>query len=67
MPTPTTVRNALRHPVTLASGRPLAPGDQTDADLSDPHDSQLVDDGVLTVVPKPTPKRRKPKTQEESA
>lgn len=41
------------HPDTLASGRPIAPGDTVPAeavDLKDPHDQALLDSGVLIDV-----------------
>ena len=39
--------NVSRSAVTLASGRPLAPGETGKPNLKDPHDQALVDDGVL--------------------
>lgn len=42
--------NRATHPVSLASGRPLAPGDTGAPDLDDPHDKALVDDGTLIAI-----------------
>lgn len=39
--------NVSSHPVTLASGRPLAPGEHADTDMKDPHDKGLRDSGQL--------------------
>jgi hypothetical protein len=39
--------NASTHAVTLASGRPLAPGDRAACDMKDPHDQALRDAGHL--------------------
>jgi len=39
--------NVSRHAVTLASGRPLAPGEADKIDLKHPNDKGLVDDGSL--------------------
>lgn len=39
---------ALNHPVDVADGRTLAPGEAiTDLDLDDPHNAALVEDGAL--------------------
>jgi hypothetical protein len=43
-------RNRATHPVSLASGRPLAPGEEGKADLRDPHDQALMDAGHLIQV-----------------
>jgi hypothetical protein len=51
-------RNASTHAVTLASGRPLAPGEDAPTDLKDPHDQQLAADGALTKVEQPDTKER---------
>lgn len=39
--------NASDHPVPLASGRVLAPGEAGEPDLRDPQDKALRDDGTL--------------------
>ena len=39
--------NVSRTAVTLASGRPLAPGEADKINPKDPHDQALVDDGLL--------------------
>jgi hypothetical protein len=57
---PPDYRNSSDHAVTLASGRPLAPGDDGPADLKDPHDKRLIDDGVLVPV---EPAEPEPKEQ----
>jgi hypothetical protein len=44
---PDDYRNVRRTAVTIASGRPLAPGEAARIDLDDPHDKALVDDGAL--------------------
>jgi hypothetical protein len=44
-------RNVTNHAITLASGRPLAPGDKASVDLNDnPYDKALVDEGHLAKV-----------------
>lgn len=47
---PDEYRNRLTHAVTLASGRPLAPGDAGPINLDDPHDQGLLDEGSLILV-----------------
>lgn len=42
--------NVSRAAVTLASGRPLAPGEADQIDPKDPHDQGLVNDGLLVVA-----------------
>jgi hypothetical protein len=47
---PDYLKNALRHPLDLASGRVLSPGEPiatSDLDLKDPHNAALVRDGSL--------------------
>jgi hypothetical protein len=45
-----TVKNTGTHPVDLADGRPLAPGETaTDVDLNDPHNADLEEQGLLSV------------------
>lgn len=39
--------NVSSHAVTLASGRPLAPGDHAECDMKDEHDKALRDSGQL--------------------
>lgn len=48
--------NVARHAVTLASGRPLAPGEDGQIDPKHPNDKGLVDDGSL--VPAETGKEK---------
>jgi hypothetical protein len=45
--------NASGHPITLASGAPLAFGEPGEPDLNDRHDKALVDDGLLIQADEP--------------
>lgn len=47
MPTKPEWVNVSTHAVTLASGRPLAPGERAACDMKDPHDQALADAGHL--------------------
>lgn len=42
--------NASLHAVTLASGRPLAPGESAACDMKDPHDQALRDSDPLQLI-----------------
>lgn len=47
------------HADTLASGRPVEPGEEIAkefVDVDDPHDARLIRDGLLHELPKPKPK-----------
>lgn len=48
----TNVKCVAPHPIDLADGRPLAPGDWAKVDLDDPHVADLVENGHLA-VPQP--------------
>jgi hypothetical protein len=47
MPKPQEWTNVSSGPVTLASGRPLAPGEHGPSDMKHPHDQGLRDGGLL--------------------
>lgn len=45
-----TVKNTGTHPVDLADGRPLAPGETApDVDTTDSHNADLIESGLITV------------------
>ena len=52
-------RNRATHPITLASGQPLAPGEDGLADLRDEHDKALRAAGHLVKVDEPESKTDK--------
>lgn len=52
-------RNRATHPVTLASGQPLAPGEDGEADMRDDHDKALRDAGHLVKVDDQEPTSKK--------
>lgn len=57
------VRNELDHPIDLSpDGRTLAPGATGEADLKDPHNQALLQDGSLSEV-SGTQKQKKEKTE----
>lgn len=45
--TPQDWTNVSSHAQSLASGRPLAPGESAPCDMKDPHDQALRDAGAL--------------------
>lgn len=45
------VMNVSTHPIDLADGRPLGPGESAgDVDTNDPHNADLVESGLIAVV-----------------
>jgi hypothetical protein len=51
---PDDYRNRETHAVTLASGRPLAPGETSPLNLDDPHDQALLEQGSVVLVDEST-------------